>query len=43
MRSGYPDVRLSTDSNTGALDVYTGLGMTVERSFTHWALDLTAD
>ncbi|MBK6762760.1 MAG: GNAT family N-acetyltransferase [Micrococcales bacterium] len=43
VRSGYPHVRLSTDSNTGALDVYTGMGMTVERSFTHWALDLTAD
>ncbi len=43
MRSGYPLVRLSTDSNAGALDVYLGMGMTVERSFTHWALDLSAD
>lgn len=33
--SGCPRVRLSTDSNAG-----TDLGMTVERSFTQWALDL---
>jgi len=39
-RSGYPAVRLATDSNTGALGVYTGMGMSVERSFTHWAVDL---
>jgi mycothiol synthase len=38
--AGYPTVRLSTDSNAGALDMYTRLGMTVERSFTHWAVDL---
>ena len=39
-RSNYSHVRLSTDSNAGALEVYTRLGMTVERSFTHWAVDL---
>jgi ribosomal protein S18 acetylase RimI-like enzyme len=39
-RRGYSYVRLSTDSNAGALEVYTRLGMTVERSFTHWAVDL---
>ena len=38
---GYDRVRLSTDSNTSALEVYTGLGMTVERSYTHWAVDLS--
>lgn len=37
---GYPRIRLSTDSNTSALAVYQGLGMSVERSYTHWALDL---
>ncbi|MBK9434705.1 MAG: GNAT family N-acetyltransferase [Micrococcales bacterium] len=37
---GYSHVRLSTDSNAGALEVYTRLGMSVERSFTHWAVDL---
>lgn len=37
---GYPLVRLSTDSNAGALAVYQRLGMRVERSFTHWAVDL---
>jgi mycothiol synthase len=37
---GHSRVRLSTDSNAGALEVYTRLGMTVERSFTHYALDL---
>jgi mycothiol synthase len=37
---GYDRVRLSTDSNTSALEVYTRLGMTVERSYTHWAVDL---
>lgn len=39
-REGFPQVRLSTDSNTGALEVYQRLGMTLDRSFTHWALDL---
>ena len=43
VRSGYPHVRLSSVSDTAAPDIYTGMGMTVERSFTHWALDLTAD
>ena len=38
--AGYGSVRLSTDSNAGALEAYTRLGMTVERSFTHWAVDL---
>ena len=37
---GYSHVRLSTDSNAGALEVYTRLSMSVERSFTHWAVDL---
>ncbi|HQR80449.1 MAG TPA: GNAT family N-acetyltransferase [Actinomycetota bacterium] len=37
---GYPQVRLSTDSNTSALAVYERLGMRIERSFTHWAVDL---
>lgn len=40
VRAGHDRVRLSTDSNTGALEVYTRLGMTVERSYTHWAVDL---
>jgi ribosomal protein S18 acetylase RimI-like enzyme len=39
-RRGYSHVRLSTDSNAGALELYTRLGMSVERSFTHWAVDL---
>lgn len=38
--SGHERVRLSTDSNTSALEVYTRMGMSVERSFTHWAVDL---
>lgn len=38
--AGHPQVRLSTDSNTSALVVYERLGMAVERSFTHWAVDL---
>jgi GNAT superfamily N-acetyltransferase len=38
--AGHDRVRLSTDSNAGALEVYTRLGMSVERSFTHWAVDL---
>ena len=37
---GHARVRLSTDSNTSALEVYTRLGMDVERSYTHWAVDL---
>jgi ribosomal protein S18 acetylase RimI-like enzyme len=39
-RRGFPQVRLSTDSNTGALEVYQRLGMSLQRSFTHWAVDL---
>ncbi|MCB9415023.1 MAG: GNAT family N-acetyltransferase [Actinobacteria bacterium] len=39
--AGYERIRLSTDSNTSALEVYTRLGMTVERSYTHWAIDLS--
>lgn len=39
-REGHAQVRLSTDSRTSALEVYRRLGMTVERSFTHWAVDL---
>jgi GNAT superfamily N-acetyltransferase len=31
---------LSTDSTTGALPFYERLGMTVTRSFTHWAIPL---
>lgn len=38
--AGHDRVRLSTDSNAGALEVYLRLGMSVERSFTHWAVDL---
>lgn len=38
--AGFPQVRLSTDSNTSALGVYERLGMRTERSFTHWAVDL---
>jgi ribosomal protein S18 acetylase RimI-like enzyme len=37
---GYDHTSLSTDSNTGALTLYERIGMTVHRSFTHYALDL---
>jgi GNAT superfamily N-acetyltransferase len=37
---GYGWTRLSTDSDTGALAVYERVGMRVERSFTHLALEL---
>ncbi|MCU0282335.1 MAG: GNAT family N-acetyltransferase [Candidatus Nanopelagicales bacterium] len=37
---GRPATVLSTDSNTGALEFYEGLGMVVTRSFTHWAIPL---
>lgn len=37
---GYRWTRLSTDSDTGARSVYERVGMRVERSFTHLALDL---
>ena len=33
-------VGLSTDSRTGALDLYLHVGMRVRRSYTRWALDL---
>lgn len=33
---------LSTDSRSGALDLYERLGLRVEHSFASWALDLTA-
>jgi mycothiol synthase len=32
---------LSTDSRTGALDLYKKVGMRVRRSYTHWAKELT--
>lgn len=34
---GYPNVGLSTDSRTGALDLYLGVGMYVRRSYTHYS------
>lgn len=37
---GYTRTRLSTDSKTGALSLYERVGMRVEGSFTHWAIDL---
>jgi ribosomal protein S18 acetylase RimI-like enzyme len=37
---GYGWTRLSTDSDTGALAVYERVGMRVERSFTHLAIEL---
>ncbi len=37
---GYKQTRLSTDSRTGALALYERLGMRVQRSFTHYGLDL---
>jgi GNAT superfamily N-acetyltransferase len=36
-RRGEVRMGLSTDSRTGALDLYLRLGMTVESSFTHWS------
>ena len=39
---GASDVRLSTDSRTGALDLYTSLGMEVSKSFTHYSKLLRA-
>lgn len=39
-RQGHPRVRLSTDSRGAALEFYRRLGTSVERSFTHWAVDL---
>jgi GNAT superfamily N-acetyltransferase len=37
---GRASTALSTDSNTGALPFYERLGMSVTRSFTHWAIPL---
>jgi ribosomal protein S18 acetylase RimI-like enzyme len=37
---GYGWTRLSTDSDTGARAIYERVGMRVERSFTHLALEL---
>lgn len=37
---GLDGVRLSTDSNSSALSFYTHLGMVVEESYTHYAIDL---
>ncbi len=34
---GCPEVGLSTDSRTGALDLYLALGMEVRQSFTHYS------
>ena len=38
---GAADTRLSTDSRTGALDLYTSIGMVVHRSYTHYSKLLT--
>jgi mycothiol synthase len=38
MRSlGLPEVGLSTDSRTGALDLYLDMGMIVRQTFTHYS------
>jgi GNAT superfamily N-acetyltransferase len=37
---GYTRTSLSTDSKTGALALYERVGMRVQESFTHWAIDL---
>ena len=34
---GFPEVGLSTDSRTGALDLYLDLGMEVRESYTHYS------
>lgn len=34
---GFPAVGLSTDSRTGALDLYRSVGMVVRASYTHWS------
>ena len=36
-RRGFPEVGLSTDSRTGALDLYLGVGMVVRSSYTHYS------
>lgn len=38
--AGRGRLELNTDSNTGALGFYERLGFDVDRSFTHWAVDL---
>lgn len=40
-RRGFPDVGLSTDSRTGALDLYLDVGMVVRSSYTHYSKLLT--
>jgi ribosomal protein S18 acetylase RimI-like enzyme len=37
---GAAQVRMTTDCNATALEIYQRLGMTVERTFTHWAVDV---
>jgi mycothiol synthase len=39
---GHRQTRLSTDSRTGALNLYERIGMRVQRSFTNYGIDLTA-
>jgi mycothiol synthase len=34
---GFPDVGLSTDSRTGALDLYLAVGMEIHRAYTHYS------
>lgn len=36
-RRGFPEVGLSTDSRTGALDLYLNLGMVIRQSYTHYS------
>lgn len=40
-RRGFPEVGLSTDSRTGALDLYLDVGMIVRASYTHYSKLLT--
>ena len=42
-RRGFPEVGLSTDSRTGALDLYLDVGMIVRASYTHYSKVLTRD
>ncbi len=39
-RRGEPRLGLGTDSRTGALDLYTSLGMTVQHAFKRWSKTL---
>jgi GNAT superfamily N-acetyltransferase len=41
-RRGSPAVGVSTDSRTGALDLYVDVGMVVRDSYTHYSKVLTA-